>query len=150
MTFRDSLLPKLAAARAIPGGLGLRPYSVTVQVTTTTLDNDAVDDTVAQTPLLEGDNNPKVRITGGGRYGNDRSAAYTATVGPITPSHTGGGYTLAQIAPDEAGSLTDEQVCLYIITGPLFPSGKAFELVEVKRHDRGFHYMLELRETTEE
>lgn len=72
---------------------------------------------------------PHVRETPGGGL----------LVGPITPAHAGGGYTVDQLNP--APSLTAGQEVLYVVIGP--GGTRTFAAVEIDER-RSFRYMLHL------
>lgn len=109
MTLYTSLLPKLDAARTKLATKGLRRYTVTRRLVTwdgghVGLGNATFDD-LTLSP------NPKVQATGDG----------IVTVGHITPSYEGGGYTITQLRPltgDPAAEEDSAQEFYYVLTGP--------------------------------
>jgi hypothetical protein len=87
VTLRDDLLPVVDTARTFIDSLGLRTTRVILRRKTWSANEVGLGDRVDTD--LELEPRPKVREAGPGRV----------TVGPITPSYPGGGYTIAQLAP---------------------------------------------------
>lgn len=143
---RDSLRQLAWNIRAIPGrDFGIRPYTLHVRVTTYAGDHvgDGTE-TATTTPITEADGQPpKVRFL------NDEQRALgglpdgTVEVGPITPSHPGGGTDLAILTPSTEGTVVH-----YILTGPEHPTGASYLLHAVKT-DRALRYMLTLKPVAE-
>lgn len=127
MSFRDDLLPDLDAIRGIPGELGLRRFTVTVRVKTTTGVRPGVvggTTTTVDTVLKVGNGtqNPKVAevsvrdvVASGGLY---ETGDYR--IGPLTHEWSNGGTSLDTTNP--ATTSTGREV-FYILEGPGFASG---------------------------
>lgn len=140
MALADDLKPVLSRIRAIPGQLGLRPYSVKMLVRTyagATVGVGGYADTETEI-VEEGGYPPKVRWLSDERLSLAGYAAGTIEVGPITPSHTGGGASLETL--EQSGVLTRAEVHL-IVTGPEHPSGAKYR-VRSLRSDHAMHYTL--------
>lgn len=143
MTLADDLKPLLHSARAIAGDLGLRPYSVQVQVVAYS-GNYAGEGTVTEgtTAIVEANGQPpKVRALDDEERAIGGLPDGTWEIGPITPDHAGGGISFATLIGDTA---TDGEQVHYILTGPEFPSGARFVRQSVTS-DRALHYMLRVR-----
>lgn len=135
MSFVDDLLPTLDAIRAIPGDLGLHPFTVT-RVTKTwasgTVGHGSA--TTTEQALTVGGQNPHVRnatedeikhLLGAGSLFKPG----TLLVGPLTPEFAGGGYDVDGF---DASSGVATQV-LYRVTGAGFPA--AGRLYRVAKFD---------------
>jgi hypothetical protein len=127
MTFRDDLLGTVEAARAIVDDLGLRTTRVFVvrrewsaSELRTGTDFDVELEIVPR---------PKVAEAGMG----------TVTVGPITPSHSIGGYAPSELLPSDEQSVEH----LYRLVGPSGES-ETYRLASVDSR-RPFRYMLTLQ-----
>jgi hypothetical protein len=142
MTFVDELKPALGAIRAIPGTLGLRPYTVQVVVRSGVgsygLNGVDIDETVSITEA--GGQPPKVRFLSPKELAIGELAGGSVDVGPITPDHTGGGTAIALLT---GSALEHKQIKHFKLTGPEFPDGRLFRLMNV-RSDRALQYMLTL------
>ena len=143
-TFADGLLPMLAAARGIGGGLGLRKHSVTVLHGTWsgTHTGDGTE-TLTEYPILESGQNPKVHWLDDERQAlAAQTTDATAEVGPLTPVHTIGGVELATLT----GSALSTGETLYVrILGPSHPSpGKRYLVVGI-RAESSLHYTLQVK-----
>jgi len=140
MSFADSLKTLAYNARAIPGQLGIRPYSVSIRLSTWAGDHvgDGVE-TVTVTPILEANGqNPKVRFLNEEQTALGGLVRGSLTVGPITPDPAGSPFsTLTQQGAQDGSTL------LYIVTGPEFPTGARYQLVSATS-DRALHYTLTL------
>lgn len=128
MSFRDDLLPVVDDARGIATDLGLRQHSVTIR--TETFPDEAHIGTSPTVSDLTLSPRPKVRESSSGRK---------LKVGPITPSHSGGGYTAAQLNP--LPDLSANQRVIYRVTGP---NGTRDYMLSDITTDRGYRHMLEL------
>lgn len=141
MSIRSSALKLAGKLRGLPSSPGVDIYTTSVTIRTRTNSGGRVgaegvktDSDLVITPR------PKVRevsqreIAGsGGRY-----VAGDVKVGPITPAHSGGGYTEAQLAPT-AG--TNGVQVIYVLAG-----GVAGEYLRVDlQTDRALSYFLVLR-----
>jgi len=61
-------------------------------------------------------------------------------IGPITPSHAGGGITLSALT---GGAMSAGQVLHYRLTGPSYPAGQLFRVVD-SNADSALHYTVKL------
>ena len=124
------LLSSLDKLRALPDKLGLRPYSLSVFVTSTTAAltyPGNIDDgytSVTEIPILVDGKNPQIKNT------SSRSAMASSEAGEkfwyvtLTPSYTSGGFNFINIPK---GSTID-----YVIKGVGLPaSGVSCELTSV-------------------
>jgi hypothetical protein len=120
--------------------MGLRPYSVSVITRTRSGDYGLQGSEVTETVTIteSGGYPPKVRFLSDKELALGDLASGSVEVGPITPSHSGGGTLLATLTGD---SLENRQLYHFRITGPEFPDGQLFRLVNVKS-DRALHYKL--------
>ena len=143
MTFRDDLRTICFNARAIPGVLGMRPYSVVVVTETW----DGVERgqgslTRTETPILEADGqNPKVRQLNTDELAIGGYAKGTWKIGPITPNFPGGGTPRENLLPDPP----DNTLVFYVLTGPAYPNGQRMTIVDVTDH-RAFQYLVTVTE----
>lgn len=98
MSFASDLLATIDAARALPGTLGLRPYRAFLLEGywdgAYTGDGEAAD---FETELLVGGQPPKVRFLTSEQLALGGVPEGTCTVGPLTPSHTGGGVAASSL-----------------------------------------------------
>jgi hypothetical protein len=118
MSFASDLRADLDDIRAIPGDLGLRPYTVTLVIET--WDGARVGDgtkTTTRTTLLVGGQPPKVQsvsqqdIVAGGYMSGDFK------VGPFTPPFVGGGgYSVTDLDPPKLPNVQRE--VFYELVGP--------------------------------
>jgi len=139
VSLRDELLPVVNDARALVEDLGLRLFSVRVEVREWSGARvGAGVSSVVSTLTL--DPRPRVRdvtarevASSGGtlRTGDRRITA-------ITPTHTGAGYTPAQLRPVISG----QQERVYVLTGE--DGASEWELVEAS-FDRPFGHELVVR-----
>jgi hypothetical protein len=150
MTFRDDLREICFNARAIPGALGMRPYTV-VMVTETWSggvetwgggERGQGTPTRTETTILEADGqNPKVRQLNTEELALGGYAKGTWKIGPITPDFPGGGTPRENLLPDPA----DNTLVFYVLTGPAYPTGQRFTIVDVTDH-RAFQYLVTVTE----
>jgi hypothetical protein len=134
MSFASDLLPAMAAFRAIPGALGLRPNRVYVAIRTWT--GTAVGEgtyTEVATELSESGQPPKVRDLSGEVIAVNNLESGTIEVGPLTPTHTGGGVAVATLE----GTLTAKQERLLKVVGP---DGTRYMRIADVSCDRALHY----------
>lgn len=103
MTLRDDSLPKINAGWALVSNLGFSPY--TVKIRTRTWSQGA--------PLLGSPTDVDVTITPN-TWVEELNGDANIKVGPITPSHSGGGYTPAQLNPTPSSA----QEVFYVVTAP--------------------------------
>lgn len=158
MTLRTSLLAVAGRARAIPQALGLRTIRVwtrgSVRTTSALIDGGSTTNTdVELSPR------PAVREldTVDASYWGAEAAGLTAgyaladlfEVGPITPDHTGGGYTWAELRPLTTTPTNASRILLAddAAGGKLGTAKVEFEIVAVKGQDKGrsFRWMLLVR-----
>lgn len=147
ITLRDALLPVLSHLRAIPGRLGMRPYRVILVTTTWTGGTggnvgDGTKTTVRRN-VTESGQPPKVRWLTNEEITLAGYSRPTIEVGPITPNHPRGGTSLATL---KAKAATGEVEFYYELTGPDFPTGAKFVLVE-DMSDRALRYTVRLQRT---
>ena len=116
MSFASDLRADLDDVRAIPGDLGLRPYTVNLVTRVWTGARVGMGtSTTTRTALLVGGQNPHVTqvtqqdITAGGYSAGDFK------VGPLTPPFVGGGYATTDLDPPQDGSARE---VWYELTGP--------------------------------
>lgn len=134
-------LRKLAyKVRAIPGKIGIRVYSVEVQVTTSagaelgqgahTVVTSAITEADGQPPRVRWLDNREIAL-GGYEDG-------TVEVGPITPDFPGGGTLVSTLRPNPPVNTTVRVV----LKGPDYPAtGGRFRVRNV-RHDKALSYFL--------
>lgn len=146
MAFIDDIRQLAHEARAIPGDLGVHPYTVDVVVrawtggergqgtlgTTTT----AIVEANGQPPHVRWLNKEEIAV-GDFEMG-------TVEVGNITPEFTtasgSGGTSLSTLQP----ALADNDVFYYVLTGPRHPTGGHYRLKEITHHvSTGFKVILE-------
>ena len=143
MGFRDDIRALAYELRALPGAeFEIRPYTVSVCVRSSsgTYAGEGAQ-TVSTTAITESDGQPpKVRVVkdeqialGGLPHGSIR-------VGPITPDFPGGGTSITTLTGN--GATTGDSF-YYLITGPDYPSGARFVLVEASA-DKTFGYFVTL------
>lgn len=101
-TLRVGLLPVFDSARTLIDDLGLRTSRVILR--TRTWDGGSVRMGDPTDEDLELNPRPKVRDIAPGRL----------AVGPITPSYAGGGYTPAQLFPDDTLDADEERFWVVI------------------------------------
>jgi len=142
MTLASDLLSIVSRVRAIPGQLGLRPYTVTVSVRSLSgaygLEGDA--GTVTTSILEHGGFAPKLRFLNDEQLTLGGMPKGTIELGPITPAFTGGGTLLATIT---GSAIETGELLHFTVTGPEFPEGALYRLTSVKS-DQALHYTLTL------
>jgi len=139
MTPRDRLRRIAHRARAIPNRYGLRPYTVSVVVTTWPGANTGrgTESRVA-TPITEaGGAPPKVRELNAEELALNNMGSGSVRVGPITPSFPGGGTDISVIKP----LLTAGQTVHLLLEGPGFPARGYYEIKDVQT-DHGLHWTI--------
>lgn len=153
MSLLDDLLPVFGTVRAIPGSLGLNPYSVEVIVTTWTGERPGLGtQTQTVTAISENGQNPDVEeistreiLASGGLYRDQ-----DLRVGPITPPWTAidlstGGTALTTLDP----TLSKGQSVRYRLKGPGLPvAGALYEKVQINTTDPT-GYTLVIRKTAQ-
>ena len=142
-TFRDSILPSVNSIRAIPGKLGWRPYSLTIEVRTWSgAEIGEGVETVTSTPITEQYGQPpKIRWLDAEQLAIGGYEKGTITVGPITPAYPGGGVLISVLSPS---NLANNTVVQYKLVGPAYPQGAYCRLVG-SDDDLAGHYMLRLQ-----
>lgn len=143
MTLADDLKPLVNSIRAIPGQFGLHAFTVSVIRTIWTDEQTQNDD---ELPITHADGQPPhVRfLTLKERYAAGLQQL-SIEVGPITPAHSGGGYTVEQLNP----AINGQEAFHYLVKGPgMGEYGSRFALAE-PRFDGplGYRVVLELSET---
>jgi len=138
-TLRDALLPAINSIRAIPGLLGIRPYTVSILVGTSTgAYTGRGDRLVEQFPITEaGGQPPKVRQLNTEELALGNLGKGSLRIGPITPDFPGGGTSIERIKPCVAAG----QTVHVMVTGPEYPNGARFLIKDVQT-DHALHYML--------
>lgn len=144
MTLADDLKPLVYSIRAIPGDLGLRPNTISIEIETWpgTIGDDATTPTITVTPIVEGSSQPpKIRWLTDEEIAIGNHGQATLEVGPVTPDFSGGGTSWDTLT---GASAPANSVIRYIITGPEFPTGARFLRVGADS-DRALHYTLRLQ-----
>lgn len=148
MTFADTLKPLLWSIRAIPGQLGLRPYSASL-VNGVNLGAHTGDQAGAyeEIPIVEsGDQPPRIRQLSDEEIALANLGTGLWKIGPFTPDFTTGGTAIA----DMLGTSLDTGDTRYVkLTGPAFPNGALFRVVKIG-HDHAMHYDLTLAPSSTE
>jgi len=142
MTLADDLKPLLSNARSIAGTLGLRPYTVAVQVVSHsgTYTGEGTE-TDTSTSILEYNGQPpKVRTLSGDELALGNLAQGSWEIGPITPDYATGGTTWETLV---GGTATDGQQVHIILTGPEFPDGERFVIVNTAS-DHALHFKIQV------
>jgi hypothetical protein len=142
MPLSDSLKAIAHQVRAIPGTLGLRPYTVESVITTRALTYglQGAESTATVAITEAGGQPPKVRFLSPKELAIGELATGSVDVGPITPDHTGGGTVISVL---NGSSLEHKDIKHFKLTGPHAPNGQLYRLVSV-RSDHALHYMLTL------
>lgn len=149
MTLRDDLLPLANTLRTLGDTFGVYDVDVVVRVRTYSGAVNANGTTLSSTSSTTLSPRPKVRrisegdgsFFGGGTLdaSNGKLLADELEVGPITPDHATGGYTLAELAP--AGA-SNKRVDLLI-------GGVAYEIFDADS-SKPFRITLKVRRSTQE
>lgn len=142
MTLADDLKALARDIRAIPGQLGIRPYTVTVRVSSWSggAIGEGTETVVLDTAIVEGGGqSPKVRRPNSEEVALGALDAGDLVVGPITPSPAG--FTHTQLT---GGTATTGQLVSYIVTGPDWDSGTARFRLKAIQTDRALHTTLTL------
>ncbi len=137
--FSDSLRELAYNARAIPGQLGIRPYSVAVLTGTWSGSNTGRGaETSASVAITEaGGQPPKVRDLNSEELALSGLGKGSVRIGPITPDFPGGGTALALLKPAVAAG----QTVHVLLTGPESPTGARYLLKDIQT-DRALHWTL--------
>ena len=142
MGLRLPLRAALDRIRAIPGALGLRVYSVAVEVSTSAgAELGEGQRTVVTTPVVERNGQPpKVRWLTNREIALGGYEDGTVEVGPITPDFPGGGTLLATLLPNPPVNTTVR----WVLYGPMYgASGGRFRVRNVS-HEHALHYTVTL------
>lgn len=143
MSFAESLKPALYRIRAIPGSLGLRPYSV--KAVNIDYGPGFTSPTETETTITEyGGQNPKVRWLTAEEKTVGGYSDGTIRVGPITPGDGTVGTLLATLLRTPAVG----DAARFVVTGPEHPSGAAYKLNEIST-DKALHYTMILGRANE-
>jgi hypothetical protein len=129
--------------RAIPGRMGIRPYTVEAQVTSSAgAEFGEGIQTVITTVITEANGQPpKVRWLSNKEIALGGYEDGTVEVGPITPDFPGGGTLIATLHPNPTAV---NSTVRFVLRGPDYPAtGARFRLNNLK-HDRFCHYILVL------
>lgn len=141
MSLRTSALKIANKLRALPSKPALDIYTTSVTIRTRTnaggrIGVDAVktdvDVVIRPRPKVREVNQREIAGSGGLYQAGD------VKVGPITPAHSGGGYTAAQLAPVTS---TNGVEIIYVLSGGVTGEYKRVDLTT----DRAFSYWLLLR-----
>jgi len=143
MSFRDSIRQLAHSVRAIPGQLGMRPYTVqVVSAVWSGAERGQGTETVTTTAITEADGQPpKVRQLNSEEIAVGGYAEGTWEIGPITPDFPGGGTLISTLQPDPA----DNTLVHIVLTGPAYPDGQRCQVKGVTDH-RAFQYMLKVEQ----
>lgn len=136
MTLVSNTLPKLRRAREKAGALGLRPVTVTVRTRVYSGPVGAVGTVLSSTTNVVITPTPRVAVDHANRSDEmilDGSFADATAdplvvrwvVGPITPTHTGGGYAASDFMP---GDNVARRVTI-VLSGGQFGGGEEFRVV---------------------
>lgn len=139
MTLRNSLLPMISRVRAIPGQMGLRPYSVAIVIGAWNGSNTGRGAKATDlTPITEANGQPpKVRELNTEELALGDLGKGSLRIGPITPDFPGGGNSLDTLKPQvDAG-----QTVHVLVTGPGYPDGALF-MIKSLNTDRALHWTL--------
>jgi hypothetical protein len=136
MALADAYRRAAQAGRAAAQAAGQRPVTVTIRLQTyddgvnvaggalTATTDTTITPNPKVTPVAEG---PGSAFGGGEAQGTSGVLrATTYRVGPITPTHPGGGYSKADLAPD-GGS--DRRVSVILAGGAFAAGGERYQLV---------------------
>lgn len=139
-TFRDAILPSVNAIRAIPGTLGWRPYSLTIERRTWSgAEIGEGTETITSTPITEANGQPpKIRWLNNEQLALGGYEKATVEIGPMTPAYPGGGILASVLEPS---SLPNNTVVQYKLVGPAYPNGAYGRIVSFN-HDRAGHFTL--------
>jgi hypothetical protein len=139
MTLRDDLLPALTAIRGnVRGSLGLDLYSVAIEVKewSGAEIGEGVATTTSTAITEGGGHRPKARWLSSEEVAIGGYEDGSIEIGPITPSHAGGGTALTALLP----TLTNGTARL-LLTGPRYPTGVYCQVKRIT-HDTPFRIMI--------
>lgn len=142
-TLRDAILPSINAIRAIPGQLGWRPYSLTIETRTWSgAEIGEGVETVTSTPITEQYGQPpKIRWLDSEQLALGGYEKGTLEIGPMTPSYPGGGVLISALSPS---NLPNNTVVQFKLVGPSYPQGAYCRLV-TSTDDHAGHYTLRVQ-----
>jgi hypothetical protein len=146
MSFRDDVRAICHEVRAIPGELGMRPWSVeaVIRSWSGTEPGEGVEQ-VDRCAITEANgNNPKVRTMSDEEIAVGGFAEGSMKVGPITPDFPGGGTVIDSIVRSGEGA---RALLQFVLNGP----GSCDDTYTLKSYsvDRAFHYTLVLERTAD-
>lgn len=143
MTIRADELATVREGRELVASEGLRRHSVVRRLVTWTGGQPGVGTPEADDLAIAGARVRGSSFQDAAGLGSVSRFDGVYTVSKVTPSHSGGGYTPAQLMP----ALSDGQELVYLVTGD---DGVArLCRVEALSLDRPFEYTLTLREYRE-
>lgn len=149
MTLADDLKPLANSIRAIPGQLGIRPYTVEIVLRhwTGTHVGDGTRSETATAITEAGGQPPKVRFLNGEERALLGVAHAVVEIGPITPDFATGGTSIETLT-GLAFSPQDHDEILYRLTGPGFPDGQLFRIRDISS-DRALQYRVQVEPIAE-
>lgn len=141
VTLAEDLRPALAAARSIPGQLGLRPFRVYLSTGTWsgTHTGDGTE-SAAEVEITESGQPPKVRFATDEQVALGGLEKGDCVIGSITPSHSGGGTLLSSLDASSLSAGGTLHVRLRYSDG----SDSFYSVVGIEK-DRALHYTLKCR-----
>jgi hypothetical protein len=148
MTLADDLKPLAHSVRAIPGQLGIRPYTVsTIKRTWSGGNTGNGTPTDTETPITEADSQPpRVRALSGEEKALLDLAGTAWEIGPITPSFSGGGTAISVLKPTD---LYQGDEFFIRLVGPEYPTGALMRIVDIKT-DRALNYRVTVKPVEEQ
>lgn len=148
MTLRPGLLRVVERARAIPQRLGLRTIRVWIRASVRTVPALLPGGSTTNTDVELSPRPAVVELeTADPSYWGAEAAGLTSgfalsevyQIGPITPEHASGGYSLSDLVPLTSTPTNASRVVLAdeAAGGKLGTSGVEFEVVSIKGQDKG-------------
>lgn len=146
MTLRDQLLPLVYGVRSIPGQLGIRPYTVSILIGTSTgAYTGRGSSIIEEIPVTEGNGQPpKVRELNVEELALSSLGKGSLRIGPITPGFPGGGNPIENLKPCVAAG----QTVHVMVTGPEYPNGAKF-LLKGFGSDHALHFTMDVEPVSE-
>ena len=145
MALADDLKPVIDSIRAIPGQLGLRPNRVFLVEGSWSGDyTGELNEVRDTTELLVGDQPPKVRRLNDEQLAVGELAEGAIEVGPVTPSYTGGGVSVADLI---GSALTNGETLILRLVGP---EGTTHYRITKRFFDRAMHYKIQAEPVSKE
>ena len=149
MSVVDSLRRAAQAGRRAAASVGQRDTTVTVSVATYDESINVSGAALSSTTTTTLDPSPKVTPAGDGAFsqyagGHGAEAGGVARaglyrVGPITPSHPGGGYSESDLAPDGAAN---KRVTVTLAGGDFPTAGEVCRIVAIHRETPQSFFLL--------